>query len=191
VFKLADLLGRVPRVRRGAVVVELGCWPGGWLQVLAERVGPEGVVLGVDRVAIDPLAAPVRFVELDFAEPDAAERIAQELGRPADVVLSDAAPKLSGIRDVDRAGEEELYDAALRVAERVLAPDGTLVVKGFPSPEAERFRRTLRERFAVVSEARPEGRRSTSKEFYWIALRSPAGHRGARKPGRKATPAPG
>lgn len=149
-------------------MLELGCWPGGWLQVLREAVGPRGQVVGVDTEQIEPLEG-VQFLKLDFTEPEAPERIAAELGGPVDALLSDAAPKLTGIRDVDRAAEEELWDAALRTALLVLRPGGTLIVKGFPGEEANSFRKQLKSRFGRVAEVRPEGKRSTSKEFYWVA----------------------
>jgi 23S rRNA (uridine2552-2'-O)-methyltransferase len=182
VFKLEDLLKSVPRLRPGSRVVELGCWPGGWLQLLVRAVAPGGTVVGVDIAPIEPLDG-VTFLELDVTEPDAPERIAEALGGPADLLVSDAAPKLSGIRDVDRGAQEELYEAALRVAERVLRPEASLILKGFPGPEADRLRQTLRARFPSVSELRPEGKRSSSKEFYWVA----GARRGGRSPRRPAS----
>ncbi len=154
-------------------MVDLGCWPGGWLQVLVERVGPDGRVVGVDLRPVEPLEGPVELLELDFTDPDAARRVAETLGRPGDAVFCDAAPQLTGIRDVDRAAAEELHEAALRVSRAVLRPGGTLVLKGFPGPESDRFRSVLRSSFARVSEVRPEGKRRTSKEFYWVATGEP------------------
>ncbi len=148
--------------------MELGCWPGGWLQILARRVGREGRVVGVDLAPIEPLPEPIVFEALDVTAKEAPARIEALLGGPADALLSDAAPKLTGIRDVDRAACEELYEAALRIADRVLAPGGPLVIKGFPGPEADAFRAELRRRFGRAREVRPEGKRSTSKEFYWL-----------------------
>jgi 23S rRNA (uridine2552-2'-O)-methyltransferase len=136
-------------------------------------VGPRGAVLGVDVEGVSHVGPPVETLRLDFTEPDAAERIAAALGRPADALLSDAAPKLSGIRDVDRAASEELCDAALRIAERVLRPGGALVVKAFPGPETERFRAELRRRFGKVESVRPEATRKSSKEFYLVAGATP------------------
>ncbi len=152
-------------------MVDLGCWPGSWLVVLAERVGPEGRVVGVDLEPTEAVAPHVAVLALDVTEPAAHDAIAAELGRPADAILSDAAPKLTGIRDVDLAAIEELYAAALALAERLLTPDGFLIVKGFPGRESDAFRKQLRQRFAKVDEIRPEGKRATSKEFYWLAVR--------------------
>ena len=170
-YKLDDLLRRAGGVPRGATVVELGCWPGGWLQRLAEKVGPSGRVVGVDLQPFEPLGEQVIPLVLDLTAPDAPEQIQAALGRPARAVLSDAAPKLSGIPDVDRAAGAELCSVALAVAERVLRPSGFLIVKDFPGPESKAFGAELRRAFARVAEIRPEGRRATSKEFYWLASR--------------------
>ena len=135
---------------------------------MVEAVGPGGVVVGVDVEPIEPLDG-VSFLTLDVTGAESVARIVTALGGPAALVVSDAAPKLTGIRDVDRAALEELWQAALCVAARVLEPGGTLVVKGFPGPEADAFRRELRGCFKKVGEVRPEGKRARSKEFYWLA----------------------
>jgi 23S rRNA (uridine2552-2'-O)-methyltransferase len=156
-------------------VVELGCWPGSWLQVLAARVGPEGRVVGVDLAPVDPLAPPVATLVGDFCEPAVREAITAALGGRADLVLCDAAPKLSGIAGADRGAMEELHEAALALCDAALAEAGSLVMKAFPGREADAIRARLRQRFARVAEVRPEGKRSTSKEFYWVAGPGPAG----------------
>lgn len=154
--------------------------------MLAERVGPEGRVVGVDTREVEPLGDPVSLLRLDFTEPEAVGEIETALGRPADAVLCDAAPRLTGVRDVDRALLEEIHEGALRVSERVLRPGGALVIKALPGPESERFRATLRSRFGRVAEARPEGKRATSKEYYWIAVSGPPR---AGRGRRRGTPA--
>lgn len=170
----------MPPLRRAARVVELGCWPGSWLQVLAQRVGPEGVVVGIDRVPLEPLAPPVVTLVGDFCEPAQRGAIGAALGGRAELVLCDAAPKLSGIADVDRGAMEELHEAALALCDAVLAETGSLVMKAFPGPEADAVRARLRQRFARVAEVRPEAKRSTSKEFYWVACPE-AANRSPRK----------
>lgn len=168
-------------------MVDLGAWPGAWLQVLAEAVGPEGRVIGVDLEKIEPLGPPVEVLELDFTDPVAPARIAEALGRPARAIFSDAAPKLSGISEVDRAAQEELCEAALRIAERVLEPAGCLIIKAFPGPEQDRFRRLVKQRFARVSEVRPEGRRRGSKELYLVATAESSSGRGPRGRSRRGS----
>jgi 23S rRNA (uridine2552-2'-O)-methyltransferase len=186
VYKLRALLERVPVVRRGAAVVELGCWPGGWLQVLAEAVGPEGRVVGVDLEPLDPLEGPVETLVLDFTEPDAAERIRGALGRAADAVLCDAAPKLTGVRDLDRAAQLELHQAALRVARALLRRGGMLLTKSFPGPDAQAFRAELERALPPVRELHPEGTRRTSKEYY-LSAGGPASARAGRSRSRRRT----
>src|SRR2546426_8982806 len=95
-YKLSQLDSRFRLLRRGDVVVDLGAWPGGWLQVALEAVGPDGLVVGLDLVAVDPLPAPnLRLVSGDVRDPSTRRTVLGDLGRPADGVLSDLAPKLT------------------------------------------------------------------------------------------------
>jgi len=170
VYKLDDLLKRTGKLDRGSVVLELGAWPGGWLQRLANHVGPTGRVVGIDLREIEELGPPVELLQADFTLPETLDRLRDALAGSVDAVLSDAAPKLTGVVPVDRAMCEELYDAGLEVAVRVLKPGGRLILKGFPGPEAQEFRLRLRPHFSRIREVRPDGKRATSKEFYWVAL---------------------
>ena len=169
VFKLEDLLRHAPTLPRGSAVLELGCWPGGWLQVLAKKVGPGGLVVGVDTKPTEALDPHVRLLQLDFTEFGAIETIAEALGGRVQALFSDAAPTMTGIKDVDRAASEEIHASTLAIADAVLEAGGFLIAKGFPGPPADVFRKQLRAGFAEVAERRPEGKRSTSKEFYWVA----------------------
>ena len=148
--------------------------------MLAEQVGSAGAVLGVDTEQVDALPYPVTLLRLDITKPEAVDAIAAELGGAADAVLSDASPKLSGVEDVDRAREEELWEAALAIAAKLLRPGGALVVKGFACPEADAFREKLREAYGSVSVVRPKATRATSKELYWVV--------GARSSAQKRRP---
>jgi 23S rRNA (uridine2552-2'-O)-methyltransferase len=169
VYKLRELLERAGGIKSGATIVELGCWPGGWLQELASRVGPRGAVFGVDVRDVEPLGEPVALLELDFTEPESAGELARAMGRRADALLCDAAPTLTGIRDADRAAEGEIYEAALGIACAVLRRGGFMIVKGFPGPEAQAYVVELRRHFGHVAHVRAEGSRKTSKEHYWVA----------------------
>ena len=170
-YKL-DELNRAHRLLRpGDRVADLGCWPGGWLQVAAEAVGPRGRVVGVDLAAIDP-PLPYESViafQADLAEPTVAARILDALGGQADVVLSDAAPKLTGIRATDRAHEEALLEAIEALLPALLRPGGTLVVKLLESPEAQAIAKRLQKRFASARITKSEATRKGSSEKYLIA----------------------
>ena len=152
-------------------MADLGCWPGGWLQVASEAVGPEGRVVGVDLAALAPpleLANVFAFTG-DLAEPAVLAELAARLGAPADVLLSDAAPKLTGVRATDRAREEALLEAIEAAVPRVLAPGGTLLVKLLDCPEAAGFVKRTRSRFASARELRTAASRQGSSERYLLA----------------------
>ena len=170
-YKLDELQRDHRLLRPGDRVVDLGCWPGGWLQVAAEAVGPGGRVVGVDLAAIDP---PIPFesviaFQADLAEPGVAARILDVLGGLADAVLSDAAPKLTGIRATDRAHEESLLEAIEALLPDLLRPGGTLVVKLLEGPEAQAIAKRLQKRFASARITTSQATRKGSSEKYLIA----------------------
>lgn len=137
----------------------------------AEAVGPAGRVVGVDLAAIEP---PLDFanafaVSGDFTEAPVLEELLAKLGGPADVLLSDAAPKLSGVRASDRAREEALLAAVEAAVPRLLAPGGTLLVKLLDCPEAAGFVKRMRSRFESARELRPAASREGSSERYLLA----------------------
>jgi 23S rRNA (uridine2552-2'-O)-methyltransferase len=177
-YKLAEIDRAERLLAKGARVVDLGCWPGGWLQVAAEAVGPGGRVVGVDLAAIEPPLdlANVFALQGDLTEPAVLATLLERLGGPADVVLSDAAPKLTGVRATDRAREEALLAAIEAALPRLLAPGGAALVKLLDCPESAGFAKRLRLRFDSARELRPEASRKGSSERYLVArgYRGPA-----------------
>jgi 23S rRNA (uridine2552-2'-O)-methyltransferase len=176
-YKLAELDDRYHLLRKGDRVVDLGAWPGGWLQVALERVGPSGRLVGVDLVPIEPL--PARNVELvvgDIGETRVREQVGMLLGGPADVVLSDVAPKLTGIRDVDDARCSEALAAVMSALPSLLRPGGRALVKVFMDPGYRENVACLRRSFDEVTTTRPDASRRGSAELYVIAR----GFRGTR-----------
>jgi 23S rRNA (uridine2552-2'-O)-methyltransferase len=169
-FKLEQLCQRGRLLRKGDCVIELGAWPGGWLQVAVQHVGPTGRVVGVDRVPIAPLPEPnVTVVTGDITEVQTQERVARACGAQADLLLSDLAPKLTGVRARDEAHAQDLAECVFQFAERILKPGGKLVVKLFMGPELPRFVTRLRARFRDVRLTRPEATRRESAEIYAVA----------------------
>lgn len=169
-YKLSELQRRLRLIRRGDAVVDLGAWPGGWLQVAADLVGANGRVLGIDVVPLAPLAdTRVLVLEADAADPTLAARARELLGRPADVVLSDLAPKLTGIAPRDAARSAELLEAARRFALAILRPGGSLVAKTFGGAEMEAARAQLRHSFGKVRLVGLDATRKGSSELYLVA----------------------
>ena len=174
-YKLQEIQRSQGLLRPGQRVVDLGCWPGGWLQVASEEVGPRGRVVGVDLVPIEPALGLANVIAIvgDLSDPLVVEAILRELAGPADVLLSDAAPKLTGIRATDRAREEALLDAICALVPKLLRPGGDLLAKVLDGPEAEGFTRTLRGSFTRLKSLRPEASRKGTTERYVVAR----GHR--------------
>jgi 23S rRNA (uridine2552-2'-O)-methyltransferase len=170
-YKLDEIQQRHRLLRRGQRVVDLGCWPGGWLQVAVRAVGREGRVVGVDLAPLDqPLEAPnVVVLCADLASPRIAGRILESLGGAADVVLSDAAPKLSGVRATDRAREQELLESIEALVPELLHAGGDLLLKILEGPEAQVVERRLRGRFSRARTVKPRASRKGSAERYLLA----------------------
>lgn len=184
-YKLEELQKDWKLLRSGSRVFDLGCWPGGWLEVAAKLVGPTGRVVGVDLAAVEPPIAASQVVSLvgDLEDPGLAVRLREALGAErADVVLSDAAPKLTGVRERDRANEERLLEAIEALLPELLAPGGGFVVKLLESPEAQAIDRRIRGAFAQAKTVKLASTRKGSTERYLVA-------RGYRPPAARATPA--
>jgi 23S rRNA (uridine2552-2'-O)-methyltransferase len=170
-YKLAELDDRFRLLRAGDRVVDLGAWPGAWVQVAAERVGPSGRVVGVDLVRADPLPLPnVGLLVGDVRDPLVVAAVRAELGGPAAVVLSDLAPKLTGIRDADEARSVELAMATLDACATLLRPDGRLLVKLFMNSGYPEVMARLKGAFRQVKTTRPESTRRGSSELYAVAM---------------------
>jgi len=171
-YKLAELDARFRILRPGDVVVDLGAWPGGWLQVAAERVGARGRVVGVDVADIEPLPnANIRTLTADVRAPETIAALAAILGRPADIVLSDLAPKLTGVRATDEARGAELVDAVVGALPVLLRPGGSLLMKVFMGTGYRSTVDEMRSTFAEVRTTRSEATRERSAELYLVARR--------------------
>ncbi len=169
-FKLRQLDDRYKLLRRGDVVVDLGAAPGGWLQVALERVGDEGFVLGVDLQQIAKLPhANVKTRVADITDSSTPELIRGNLPRPADVVLSDASPKISGVWSIDHSRSIELARTALAIAGNVLAQGGKLLIKVFQGELFQEFVGEVKEKFGFIKISKPPASRKGSAEAYVIA----------------------
>jgi 23S rRNA (uridine2552-2'-O)-methyltransferase len=168
-YKLLELQRRYRIVHPGDPVIDLGCAPGAWLQVAAELAGQRGRVVGVDVVKVAPASPTIVSLQADVLDPATPERALAALGRRPAVVLSDMAPKLTGIRPRDEARCAELVTAALQFAVATLAPEGRLVVKVLSGIDTGELLATARERFRTCKVTRPDATRKGSTECYLVA----------------------
>jgi 23S rRNA (uridine2552-2'-O)-methyltransferase len=169
-YKLLELQQRYRLLRSGDKVVDLGAAPGGWLQVAAKMVGQNGKLIGVDLQQMRPFSERnISLLHGDVSTGEIQLRIKELLGGLADAVISDMAPKLSGIRDADMARAVELNRLALDVAVQLLRPGGSLLIKSFMNNELHQFTAELKRQFADVQRTKPEATRQGSSEFYFFA----------------------
>ena len=169
-YKLVEINRRFRLIRPGHVVVDLGAAPGGWLQVAAEAAGPRGRVLGFDLQPVKPLSEPgVQVFELDVLAQDAPPRIGELASESVDCVLSDMAPRLSGIRDVDRRRALELARKAFDLARAILKPGGAFLFKTFTGADVEVLLKEMSDCFQTVQRVRSAATRKGSSEFYVVA----------------------
>jgi 23S rRNA (uridine2552-2'-O)-methyltransferase len=170
-YKLLEIQQSQQLLRPGQRVIDLGCWPGGWLQVAALAVGPKGRVAGVDLAEMDPPLADANVFAFsgDFGQPTVVKALIESLGGRAEVLLCDAAPKLTGIRDTDHAREGALLEALEAQLDQLLLPGGTLLVKILDGPDAMEVDRRLRKRFDRAKTVKPKASRPRSSERYLLA----------------------
>ena len=168
-YKLLEI-DRTERILRpGARVVDLGAAPGGWSQVAAEKVGPRGKVVAIDRLEIAPIAGVTR-IRGDIREPSARHELEQALsGARADVVLCDLSPDLTGIASTDQARAEELALLAIEFCKDHLDAKGALLLKVFHGESFREVLAALKATFREVHTRKPAASRAESRETYLLA----------------------
>lgn len=171
-FKLEEIVHRFGILKKGGTVIDLGAAPGGFLQVIAEAVGTSGRVVGVDIVPIRPFSQGyVTTAVLDVLADDFPDQLAALHPGPYDTVISDLAPKTSGIRQTDEARSLRLAGIALDMSLQRGRPGSHFVAKLFMGGDFEAFRATVRTHFEDTKIVRPEATRGASVEVYVMGLR--------------------
>ena len=170
-YKLVEIDDKAKFLRRGARVVDLGAAPGGWSQVAAERVGTKdgkGKVVAIDLLDIEAIPG-VTFMQLDFLDEDAPEKLKEMLGGPADIVLSDMAGNTTGHRQTDHLKIVALVETAAEFAREILSPGGTFLAKVIQGGTEHTLLAELKKNFASVKHVKPPASRSDSAELYVLA----------------------
>ena len=170
VYKLKEIQEKDRIIKPGFKIVDLGAAPGGWSQFAVPLVGKHGRVVASDILPIDPLPF-VEFVQGDFREDEVLQELLALLGNePADLVISDMAPNMSGVEAVDQPRSMYLCELALDMAQQVLKPGGTFLVKLFQGEGSEQFLHDVRSRFKTVKIRKPSASRPRSREVYVLGL---------------------
>ncbi|MCK4668860.1 RlmE family RNA methyltransferase [Candidatus Bathyarchaeota archaeon] len=170
-YKLLQAVKKYSFIRTGNVVVDLGAAPGSWIQVIRTIVGNEGFVLGVDLRPIEFFSQRnVQTIIGDVTEEEMPQQILDLLPRKADAVISDAAPNISGIWEVDHARQIDLAQQALRIALKTLKPSGNFFVKLFQGDMLNGFIETLKQHFEIVKIVKPKASRARSSEIFILAM---------------------
>jgi 23S rRNA (uridine2552-2'-O)-methyltransferase len=179
-FKLAEIDDKARFLKKGARVVDLGAAPGGWSQVAAKRVGAprEGRVVAIDVLPMEPVTG-VEFLQLDFLDASAPDKLKVLLGGPADVVLSDMAANATGHARTDHLKIMALVETAAEFAREVLAPGGTFLAKVLQGGTEASLLAALKRDFREVKHVKPPASRADSAELYLLAT----GFRGGKPAG--------
>lgn len=169
-YKLLEINEKDKLLKRGMTVIDLGAAPGGWSQIVADIVGEEGMVVALDILAMDPLPG-VEVLQGDFQEEETFNRLLDTLGgRPVDLVMSDMAPNMSGVRSIDQPRAMYLCELTLDLARSVLKPGGNILLKLFQGEGSDAFIKECRNSFRKVVIRKPVASRARSREVYVLAL---------------------
>lgn len=168
-MKLKEIARSQGLMKPGEKVADLGAAPGGWLQVERELVGQGGLIVGMDLSTILPLPYEnVKTIRGDITDPKALDELLALTGGVVDTLVSDLAPKFTGIHDLDQVRQVDLARAALKAAPAILRRGGSMVVKVIMGGEFEAFQREIRGRFSQVRIIKPKASRESSTEIYMV-----------------------
>jgi 23S rRNA (uridine2552-2'-O)-methyltransferase len=169
VYKLEELIDRDRLLKPGMTVVDLGAAPGGWSQLVRQRLGDQGKVFALDILPMQGIAG-VDFLEGDFREESVLRALEARLaGQKVDLVLSDMAPNMSGVALADQIRAMELAELALDFSRQWLKPGGAFLIKLFQGAGFDDYLRSLRANFSRVTMRKPKASRARSREVYALA----------------------
>jgi 23S rRNA (uridine2552-2'-O)-methyltransferase len=168
-YKLLEIQEKDRILRPGMTVVDLGAAPGGWSQVTSRVIGARGTLIASDILEMDSIP-DVAFIRGDFTEDAVFEQILAAVGeKPVDLVISDMAPNMSGVKTADQARAMYLCELALDLAGRVLRPGGDFLIKIFQGEGFDLYHKQVREMFDKVQMRKPLSSRDRSREQYLLA----------------------
>ncbi len=170
-YKLKQLDKKYKIIRKGDTVVDLGAAPGGWSQVAMEKVEEEGIVVSVDLNRIKPLDGENFYrIRGDFTDENVQNKIKKIVGGHTKVLISDASPTLTGIKDIDHLRSIDLIESVISIGDNILEDKGNIVIKAFQGEEYKNLIDKLKKKFKVLKTTKPPSSRKKSSEMYIIGL---------------------
>lgn len=171
-YKLKQLDKKYKIMKEGNTVVDLGAAPGGWSQIALEKVGEEGIVVGVDLNHIKPFEEDNYYrIRGDFTTEEVQNKIMNIIDGQTQVLISDASPSLTGIKDIDHLRSIDLINTVVSIADNILLPGGNMVMKIFQGPYYKETVDMLKKKFKILKTTKPPSSRKKSKEMYIVGLR--------------------
>ncbi len=169
VYKLIEIDGKDRLFKKGQTIIELGAAPGSWSQYVSEKIGKKGRLIAIDILPMEPIVNTL-IIKGDFTEQPVYEQCLQVIDNTkADLVISDMAPNLSGIRATDQARSLYLAELSFDLAKMVLKKGGDMLVKVFEGEGINTYRDGLKEYFEKITARKPSASRDDSREFYVLA----------------------
>ncbi|MCH9769767.1 MAG: 23S rRNA (uridine(2552)-2'-O)-methyltransferase RlmE [Gammaproteobacteria bacterium] len=170
VYKLLEINDKDKLFKSGMTVVDLGAAPGGWSVVARELVGQKGKVIALDRLEMEPITG-VDFIQGDFTDDEVLDQLLQVLeNKRVDLVISDMAPNISGMKSIDQPRVMYLAELAWDLAARVLKPGGAFLVKVFQGEGIDAYSRLLKPCFETLKFRKPKASKPKSREIYLIGI---------------------
>ncbi|MEM2944973.1 MAG: RlmE family RNA methyltransferase [Thermoproteota archaeon] len=169
-YKLKQILDEYKLIRTGDIVLDIGCAPGGWLQVASEAVGETGLVIGVDVKKVENLGLEnTKTIILNVFDEGFVEKVLKESKSRFDAILSDLSPNMSGIYELDHARQIEMVERVIQLSKYLLKTGGSMVIKVFEGEGSDRVYKRVSRLFRFVKRVKPKASRKGSSEFYLVA----------------------
>ena len=169
IYKLMEIDERDRLIKPNHYIVDLGAAPGSWSEYAASKIGKNGKVFALDLLEMDPIEG-VEFIQGDFRSDEVLEKLLKLIeNHPVDLVMSDMAPNISGMKAVDQPRAMYLAELCLDLAKKVLKPDGDLLIKVFNGEGLDEFKKLLRNDFSKIIVRKPKASRARSRENYLLA----------------------
>ncbi len=169
VYKLIEIDDKYRLFKPGMRVIDLGAAPGSWSQYVVEKIGNKGLLLAVDILAMDAIVG-ADIIQGDFTEQEVFDQCLERLNNEqVDIVISDMAPNMSGIKASDQAKSVYLLELVLDLARNTLKPQGQMLMKCFQGAGIDQYKSDVKESFDKVTVIKPKASRESSREFYMLA----------------------